>query len=189
MRARFVTPAGLLLACSLAACGSSGNAGTFHPAGQPPSSSPGGSGPADADTGAAPSGMTTEQINQQVLARYRAYQRAYERAYETNDAAVLSAYAMDPLLSVISQDLRQLAAKGEIWRFHNVLNPRIQGRSQDGAMVYVIDCVRTLAAYRFAAGSGKRLGAFRGGARAYRAVMKYTGGTWKISNAIEGQKC
>jgi hypothetical protein len=133
--------------------------------------------------------LSVKQINAQVLSRYREYQRAYERAYETNDANALATFAIDPLLSIITDDLKKLAAKGQIWRFHNVLNPRIQGRSQTGSTVFVIDCVRTLAAYRFSAKSGKRLGTFRGGTRAYQAVMRYIDGTWKISNATEGQKC
>jgi hypothetical protein len=133
--------------------------------------------------------MTVAQIDKEVLARYREYQQAYERASETNNPAELSAYAMDPLLSSITQDLRTTATKGEIWRFHNVLNPRIQGRSNTGSTVFVIDCLRTLAAYRYSAKTGKRLGTFRGGARAYQAVMRYTDGTWKISNANQGQKC
>jgi hypothetical protein len=188
MRARFVTPVGaLLVAC--AACGSSGDAGTFRPAGRPQSASPATSGSAATDPGAAPTGMTTAQIDQQVLARYRDYQRAYERAYETNSPAVLTDYAMDPLLGVIAGDLRTLAAHGQVWRFHNVLNPKIEGRARNGSTVFVVDCVRTLAAYRFSTKTGRSLGAFRGGTRAYRAVMRYTAGTWKISNATEGQKC
>jgi len=190
MRARFVTPVGaLLLACSLAACGSSGDAGTFQPAGKPQSASPAASGSPDADSGAAPTGLTTAQIDKQVLAVYRGYQRAYERAYETNDPAGLAFYAMDPLLGIIAADLRKTAAKGEIWRFHNLVNPRIQGRSKTGATVFVIDCLQTLGAYRYSAKTGKRLGAFRGGAHAYQAIMRYVDGTWKISNATEGQKC
>ncbi len=191
MRARFITPVGaaLMVTCSLAGCGSTGDAGAFRPAGQPQSAPPAASGSPDADSAAAPTGLTRAQIDKQVLDRYRAYRRAYERAYETNDPAGLAAYVTDPLLGIIAEDLRELAAKGEIWRFHNVVNPRIQVRSKTGSTVYVIDCVRTLAAYRFSAKTGERLGAFRGGARAYQAVMRYTGGTWMISNATEGQKC
>ena len=191
MSARFVPPLGaLVLACVLAACGGSDSTGAFNPAGRPQTptaSSPGAGEPAAAD--APPRTLTVQQINGQVLARYRAYQRAYEKAYETNDPSGLGTYVMDPLLGIVSADLRELAAKGEIWRFHNVLNPRIQGRSETGANVFVIDCVRTLAAYRYSAKTGRRLGAFRGGARAYQAVLRYIDGTWKISNATEGQKC
>jgi hypothetical protein len=192
MRARLIAPAGaaVMLSCSLIACGSSDHDGAFQPAGKPQSAAPPGSGaPAGGADPAAPTGLTVEQIDQQVLARYRAYQRAYEKAYETNSPVGLTAYAMDPLLGVITEDLRQLGAKGQIWRFHNVLNPRIEGRGQHGSRVFVVDCVRTLAAYRFSAKTGKRLGAFRGGTRAYRAVMTYAAGTWKISNATEGQRC
>lgn len=196
MRARFVTPAGaLVLACSLAAtatvtaCGGAGDAGSFRPQGKAQSAVPAPSGGAAAGGAAPPATLTTAQIDRQVLDRYRAYQRAYEHAYETNTPAGLTAYAMDPLLGIIAADLRKLAAKGQIWRFHNVLNPKVEGRTQHGSIVFVVDCVRTLGAYRFSAKTGKRLDAFRGGTRAYRALMRYTAGTWKISNATEGQKC
>jgi hypothetical protein len=193
MRARFVTPLGALalaLTCSLTACGSSGHAGAFRPEGRPQSAAPAASGAPDPQSGpAAPTGMTTEQIDAQVLARYRAYQRAYEKAHETNDPSVLAAYAVDPLLGIITTELHGLAAKGQIWRFHNVLNPKIEWRAHDGSTVFVVDCVRTLAAYKFSAKTGRRLGAFRGGTRAYRAIMSYADGTWKISNATEGQTC
>jgi hypothetical protein len=176
-----------VLACAVAACGQSGSAGTFDPAGEP--QSPASRSDSEPAADAPPSTLTVQQINGQVLARYRAYQRAYEKAYETNDPSGLSAYAMDPLLGIIAADLQKMAAKREIWRFHNVLNPRIQGRSETGATVFVIDCVRTLAAYRYSAKTGRRLGAYRGGARAYQAIWRYVDGTWKISNATEGQKC
>jgi hypothetical protein len=187
MSARFITSVGaLMLSCSLAGCGSSDSTGSFDPAGRPESAAPSA---AASQPAAPPSTMTTQQINESALARYREYQRAYEKAYETNDPTGLSTYATDPLLGIITKDLQEKAAKNEIWRFHNVVNPRIQGRSKSGSVVFVIDCLRTLAAYRFSAKTGKRLGAFRGGAHAYQAVMKYVEGTWKVSNATQGQKC
>jgi hypothetical protein len=193
MRARFITPVGaaLLLTCSLTACGSSGNAGAFQPSGQPPSatSAPAGGGAAG-DPAAPPATMTTAQINTQVLARYREYQRVYEQIYETNDPTPLAAVAIDPLLTIITKDVKDTAAKGEIWRFTNVLHPQIQGRSKDGAIVIILDCVRTLGAYRYSAKTGKRLGATStGGTRLYQAVMKFTGGNWKISEGKQGKKC
>jgi hypothetical protein len=190
MRARFVTPVGaLILGCLLTGCGgSSGSAGAFDPAGQPQTSAPAAA-PATSAPSAPPSTMTVQQINTQVLARYRAYQKAYEKAYERNDPSGLTAHVMDPLLGVIAKDIEKMTAKQEIWRFHNVLNPRIKGRAPNSSVVTVIDCVRTLAAYRFSTKTGKRLGAYRGGTRAYLAVLKYVDGTWKISNATEGQKC
>ena len=133
--------------------------------------------------------MSTKQIDQAVLARYREYQQIYERVYETNDPTPLRAIAMDPLLTIITNDVRKISAKGEIWRFHNVLNPKIQGRSKDGGIVAVIDCVRTLGAYRFSATTGERLGAWRGGTYLYQAVMRFSDGAWKISEARQGKKC
>src|SRR5262245_5115885 len=183
MRARFVTPVGaLVLTCSLAACGSSGDAGTFQPAGQPQSAAPAPSAAsgADSDAAAPPATLTKAQIDKQVLARYRAFQQAYEQAHQTNSPAGLATYVMDPLLATITEELRKTAAKGEVWQFHNVLNPRIQGRSKTGATVFVIDCLHTLGAYRFSARTGKRLGSFGGAAHAYQAVMRYVDGTWKI---------
>jgi hypothetical protein len=56
-------------------------------------------------------------------------------------------------------------------------------------IVLILDCVRTLGAYRFSAKSGKILGTYNGSTGAYQAVMKFTNGTWKISNATQGQKC
>jgi hypothetical protein len=186
MSARFITPVGaLLLACLLAACGSSGSSGAFNPAGHPQTTAPTPAAP-DADV---PSAMSTTEINKLVLARYREFQRVYEKVYETNDPSLLSSIATDPLLGIIRNDVRKISAKGEIWRFHNVLNPRIQGRTSDGNVVAVLDCVRTLGAYRFSATTGKRLGAWRGGTYLYQAVMRYSGGTWKISEARQGKKC
>jgi hypothetical protein len=194
MRARFITPVGaaLMLTCSLAACGSSGQAGAFQPAGQPASAAtqPPSGGRAAADPAAPPATMTAAQINAQVLARYREYQRVYKQIYETNDPAPLASVAIDPLLTIITKDVKETAAKGEIWRFTNVLHPQIQGRSKDGAIVIVLDCVRTLGAYRYSAKTGRRLGATsNGGTRLYQAVMKFTGGTWKISEGRQGKKC
>jgi hypothetical protein len=193
MRARFITPVGaaLMLTCSLTACGSQGHAGAFEPAGRPPSPGvppPSGAGAAD-PVAAPPASMTAAQINTQVLARYREYQRVYKKVYETNDPTPLASVAIDPLLTIITTDVKETAAKGEIWRFTNVLNPKIQGRSKDGAIVIVLDCVRTLGAYRYSAKTGRRLGAMSGGTRLYQAVMKFTDGTWKISEGRQGKKC
>jgi len=102
---------------------------------------------------------------------------------------VLNAVAMDPLLAQVSQDVADVRAKGLIWRFHNVLNPGVQGRSKDGSAVVILDCVHTLGAYKFDAKTGKRLNAWRGGSRQYQAIMRFAGNTWKISDARQGGKC
>jgi hypothetical protein len=193
MRTRFVTSAGVLvLAGSLAACGSPRQAGTVRPAGQPQSAPPATSGaPGGASQAAAPPAtMTIAQVNTQVLTRYRAYQEAYEQAYATGDPKDLAAVAMDPVLTRVSKDARRTLNKGEIWRFHNVLNPHVQGRSKDNGIVIVIDCIRTLSSYRYSAATGKRLGSWPGGnTYLYQAVMRFTGDTWKISDATQGKKC
>lgn len=190
MVARFVpTLGGIALVALLAGCGNTppSNSGTFNPSGSTDNTTP--SVPSSTPVEAVPSAMSASQLRDSVLGRYRAYQKAYETAYEKNDASGLSAVATEPLLTKIIKDIEQTQAHGDIWRFHNVLNPRIQGRSEDSSVVLVLDCVRTIGAYRFSAKTGKNLGAYRGGAHAYQAVMKYVDGTWKISNATQGQKC
>jgi hypothetical protein len=133
--------------------------------------------------------MTTKQTDQLVLARYREYQKVYKKIYETNNPTPLSSVAIDPLLTKVTEDVQETAADGEVWRFTNLLNPKIQGRSADGNTVVVLDCVRTLGANRYSATTGKRLGALGGGTFLYQAVMKFTDGTWKISEARRGNKC
>jgi hypothetical protein len=176
----------LLLACLLAACGSSGSSGAFNPAGHPQTTAPT---PAASEPAAPPSTLSVKQINAQVLSRYREYQRVYKQVYETNDPSLLSAVAIDPLLTKVTKDVQETAAKGEYWRFTNLLNPQIQGRSKDGSIVVILDCVRTVGAYRFSTKTGKRLGALGGGTYLYQAVMKFIDGTWKISESRQGKKC
>lgn len=126
---------------------------------------------------------------QSALAAYRTYQRVYEQVYETGNAAALNSVAIDPQLSLITKDLASVQAEGVIWRFHNVLNPRVQGRSADDSTVVILDCVQTLGAYRFSAKTGKRLSAWRGGNYLYQAIMRFADGSWKISEARQGRKC
>jgi hypothetical protein len=173
------TAAGVLAPASLlTACGARPSAGGFHPHGSAP--------PPDISQSAAPA-ATADQRS--VLAVYRSYQLAYEKAYQTNDARGLNAVAMDPLLAQVAEDIARRRAEGVIWRFHNVLDPRIQGRSEDGSRIVIIDCVHTLGAYRFDAKTGKRLSAWRGGSRFYQAIMRFSGNTWKISEARQGDRC
>lgn len=188
----------LALAGLLAACGGRA-AGGFHPNGRtandPPDVSPSQgatSGTAMPGTnGAASEGGagTQPQTPAAALAAYREYQQVYEQVYETGDPAALRAVAVDPQLSLVTNDVRDVRAQGVIWRFHNVLNPQVQGRSTDESTVVVLDCVQTLGAYRFSAKTGKRLSAWRGGSFLYQAIMKFTGGSWKISDAKQGGKC
>jgi len=185
----------LLLVGLLAACSGRTESGGFHPNGKAPAdgdstassgSTAGGTGGVDANPGV---GTPAPKTPQSALAAYRAYQLAYEKAYQTNDASVLNPVAMDPLLTRTSKDVASVRAKGLIWRFHNVINPQVQGSSTDGSTVVVLDCLKTLGAYKFDAKTGKRLSSWRGGTAQYQATMRYSSNIWKISDAIEGGKC
>jgi hypothetical protein len=174
----------LVLASVLAACGDRTPSG-FHPSGHAPSgdlATPAASG---GTTSAGPTGATP----QSALAAYRHYQQVYEQIYQTGDIAPLRAVAMDPQLSAVAKDVSDVRGQGVIWRFHNTLNPKIQGQARDGLTVVVLDCVQTLGAYRFSAKTGKRLGAWRGGTYLYQAIMKFDNGSWKISDGRQGGKC
>jgi hypothetical protein len=189
----------LVLTGLLAACGSRAQTGGFHPNGQASGdgSSTASSGGTDASSGAsgatpgtsAVPGAPMPRTPQSALAAYRGYQLTYELAYENNDPSRLTAVAVDPLLTIITQDINKIRAAGHIWRFHNVLNPHVQGTSADGSSVVILDCVRTLGSYQFSAKTGRRLGSYRGGTAVYQATMRYTDSTWKISQATEGEKC
>jgi hypothetical protein len=196
---RFRKRAGtLLLVALVAACGSRTQGGGFHPSGKPPAdgssagssassgSAANGSGAVDTNPGV---GTPSPKTPQAALAAYRAYQLAYEQAYVNNDVRLLNPVAMDPLLSVVSKDIASVRADGFIWRFHNVLNPKIQGSSNDGATVVILDCVRTLGSYKFSAKTGRRLGSWRGGTSEYQAIMRYSANIWKISEATEAGTC
>jgi hypothetical protein len=180
----------------LAACGGRASGGGFHPSGKPladgSSTAPSGatSGEAGSPAGTAPgSGGPMPKTPQSALAAYRGYQLAYERAYENNDPSILNAVAMEPLLSLVSRDINDIRGQGFIWRFHNVLNPHVQGGSADGSSVVILDCVKTLGSYKFSAKTGRRIGSYRGGTSAYQATMRYSDSTWKISEATGGGKC
>jgi hypothetical protein len=186
----------LLLMGLLAACGGRASGGGFHPSGQAPADGSPTVPPAGASGSAGSSGGTTPgaggpmpKTPQSALAAYRGYQLTYELAYENNDPSLLNPVAMDPLLSIISRDINKIRGQGFVWRFHNVLNPHVQGASADGSSVVILDCVKTLGSYQFSAKTGKRIGSWRGGTAAYQATMRYSDSTWKISEATEGGKC
>lgn len=195
---RFRQRVGTLLLVSLvAACGGRTQEGGFHPSGKAQTNAPV-AGSASAGSGAAGSGAVdtnpgvgtpSPETPEAALAAYRAYQLAYERAYQSNDASVLNPVAMDPLLARIAKDIASVRASGRIWRFHNVINPQVQGSSADRSTVVIIDCLKTLGAYKFDAKTGRRLGSFRGGTSLYQATMRYSSSIWKISDATEGGKC
>jgi hypothetical protein len=186
----------LVLMGLLVACGSRTDGGGFHPSGgQAPADgsstapSAGATGTAGSSGDAPGAGAPAPRTPQSAMAAYRGYQLAYEAAYEKNDVSALSAVAMDPLLAKISQDINKVRSQGIIWRFHNVLNPQVQGGSADGSSVVILDCVKTLGSFKFDAKTGRRLGSWRGGTAEYQAIMRYADGIWKISDATEGGKC
>jgi hypothetical protein len=188
----------LLLMGLVTACGGPAESGGFHPSGKAPrNGSPAGS---QASTGSASNGSGGVDANpgvgtpapktpQSALAAYRAYQLTYEQAYENNNANLLDPVAMDPLLTTVSTDIASVRAGGFIWRFHNVVNPHVQGASADGSTVVILDCLETLGAYKYDAKTGRRLGAFRGGTAQYQATMRYSNNIWKISDVTRGGKC
>lgn len=187
----------LLLVGLVAACGSRTESGGFHPNGKAPAGDSSAGSPGSSSSGAgagtvdphAGIGTPAPKTPQSALAAYRAYQLAFEQAYQNNDASLLNPIAMDPLLTRIAKDIASVRAEGLIWRFHNVINPRIQGSSTDGSTVVVLDCLKTLGAYKFDAKTGRRLSSWRGGTAEYQATMRYAGNIWKISDATEGGKC
>ncbi|MFB4312773.1 hypothetical protein [Actinomadura sp. 21ATH] len=167
-----------------AACGQQPSSGDFNPNGTLSRNTPATSAPS-----ASPSALPTAQVNQTVLTRYREYQRVYKRVYESNDPSELSTVAMDPLLTQITRDVEKTRAQGEIWRFTNISNAKVYARAKDGLTVYVVDCVRTLASYRFSARTGKRTGGGEGGSYLHRTAVRYDAGTWKVSETVRDDKC
>ncbi|MGK5559254.1 hypothetical protein ACSNOI_47420, partial [Actinomadura kijaniata] len=136
-----------------------------------------------------PSALPTAQVDQAVLARYREYQQVYKRAYERNDPTELSTVATDPLLTHVTKDIERMKAQHQIWRFTNISNAKVYARAKDGLTVYVVDCMRTLAGYRYSAKTGKRTGGGTGDAYLYRTAVRYDQGTWKVSDTIRDKKC
>lgn len=191
LRARRTSPQALAAAAcaalglALAGCGSGSSAGTFKPSGDLANSA----GPSGRAIAATPRPMPTEQVDRLVLQAYTDYQKTYKTAYERNDPAELPTVATDPVLTQVTKDIAKLRARGVIWRFVNVHNPRVYARSDDGRYVYVVDCVRTLAAYRFSARTGKRTAAGTGSAHRYRTTVAYEAGTWKVSHTKRDNPC
>lgn len=172
-----------LAVCAAAGCGSSGSSagGELSPDGRVDN----GGTPAPA----APTAVPTDQLFKTVLARYRAYQDAYQKAYEDNDPTGLADVAMDPLLTEVTNDVEATKAKGQIWRFAKTLNPRVYASSKDRSKVYLMDCVNTVAGYRFSAKTGKRTGGGKGGAYLYRYTVQYDGDSWKVAASVRDRTC
>ncbi|RFS84801.1 hypothetical protein D0T12_14870 [Actinomadura spongiicola] len=175
----------MLTLCLVTGCGSSGSpsSGELAPSGTLNDA------PAAAPATAPPSGVPPKQLYQTVLKRYRAYQDAYRKAYEHNDPTELAAVAVDPLLAEITRDIEATKAKGHVWRFTNTFNPRVYARSTDSTKVYVIDCVRTLAGYRFSTTTGERIDGGPGGAFVHRTTLQYGDGTWKAAATVRDKPC
>ncbi|WP_106403052.1 hypothetical protein [Actinocorallia populi] len=189
-KARYSLPAvALLCTLPLSGCASSSpEGGTFAPSDAPTAGLP--SAPAST-TPVAPS-MSRAQADDNVLERYRAYQRAYEKAYATGDPEPLAEVATEPLLGIITKDVNATFKdrKGVIWRFRNVLNPKVHSRSKDLSSILVVDCVRTLGAYKFSAKTGKRIGGTdKSSTYVYQARFQYDGTTWKAAEARKGKRC
>ncbi|WP_157432923.1 hypothetical protein [Actinomadura rifamycini] len=170
----------------LAGCGTSGTSGgDLDPTGTFAT------GPASAPTRAAPapSAVPTARLYKTVLDRYREYQKVYKQAYEKNDPSRLASVALDPLLTQVTDDIEATRAEGEIWRFTNTHNPRVYAKSTDSTKVYVIDCIRTLAGYRYSATTGERLGGGPGDAYLYRSTVQWDSGTWKVAASVRDRAC
>ncbi|WP_176611727.1 hypothetical protein [Actinomadura sp. WMMB 499] len=173
-------------ACALAGCGTSDSSGgELDPSGTFAT----GAAAAPTTAGAAPSAVPTAELYKTVRDRYLEYQRVYKKAYDRNDPSELASVAVNPLLSQVTDDIEATEAEGEIWRFTNTHNPRVYGKSTDGTKVYVIDCIRTLAGYRYSATTGERLGGGPGDAFLYRTTVQWDSGTWKVAASVRDGAC
>ncbi|WP_157419869.1 hypothetical protein [Actinomadura kijaniata] len=191
LRATACLLTGTLLATTTACGGTDANSGTFRPRDAADNGAPATpAGTADPATDPShPSALPTPQVDQAVLTRYREYQQVYKRVYERNDPTELSTVATDPLLTHVTKDVERMKAQNQIWRFTNISNAKVYARAKDGLTVYVVDCMRTLAAYRFNARTGQRVEGGPGEAHLHRTAVRYDNGTWKVSDTIRDKKC
>ncbi|GAB3279362.1 hypothetical protein GCM10027589_05860 [Actinocorallia lasiicapitis] len=180
----------LLITLSASACTSEPtSSGTFHPAGEATpltaTGTPGATGPAAGSTPTLP----PAEIDAIALRRYRDFQAAYQQAYATGDASVLSGVVMDPLLGIITKDVETETSKGVLWRFNNILNPKVGSKSKDGTAVLIVDCLATLQATKVMVETGKVVQAKRLGAHLYQARLLWDGTTWTTAEARKGKPC
>ena len=89
----------------------------------------------------------------------------------------------------VTKDIQANAAKGVIWRFHNVLNPQLQGWTKDKVVVVVLDCLQNLGSYEYRLANGARVTSKKAVNSYYQAQMKYVQGVWKITDAKAGNRC
>ncbi|MEU5880396.1 hypothetical protein [Spirillospora sp. NPDC047279] len=183
-RRAFTAPALAALVLTTAACGPDPDSGALKPRGSGGQATA----PAQAPTASAPA-MTPQQVDQLVLKRYREYLRVYKQAFASNDPSRLADVASDPLLSTVSKEVESTKARGEVWRFTLLPNPKVYGRSQDGLTVYVIDCLRTLSASRFSVATGRRLGREPASTYAHRSAVRFEAGVWKVSDTERERAC
>jgi hypothetical protein len=176
-----------VLAAMIAGCGGSGSAGTFRPAGDAGSRSVTSASP----SAGAPVAVDTAAMTPTIIAQYKRFQKVYEASSGSTNAAQLSQVATEPILSSLTQEIEESRQKGVLWRFHNALNPKLAAITSDGRHAIVLDCLRTLGAFKYDARTGKQLAAYpSGGLTKYRAVMKLVGGMWMLSQATDqGNRC
>jgi hypothetical protein len=177
--------ASLLLTATLTACGNDDSSGSFKPNGSLAGNTPGSGTPATPP----PSALPKAEVNKAVLARYAEFRKLYKQAYGSNDPDQLPTVAMDPLLAETTRDIQRLQSRNEVWRFTTVSNAEVYARSRDGRTVYVADCLRTLAAYRYSLKTGKRTAGGPGRSFLHRTAVRYDQGTWKVSQSVQDEQC
>jgi hypothetical protein len=178
---------GLGLAVAVAGCGGSGSAGTFRPAGD----AGGPSTPGAASTARTPAPVDTAALTPTIIAQYKRFQKVYETSFANNDTSELTGVATEPILGQLMRTAERARSQGIVWRYHNVLNPRLALITKDGRQAVVLDCVQTLGSFKYDARTGKRLTAnTTGGQTRYRALMRLVDGIWKLSDSrSEVRKC
>ncbi|MFD0856211.1 hypothetical protein ACFQ07_28490, partial [Actinomadura adrarensis] len=160
------------------------SSGTFKPDGSLARDTP-----ASTPAARAPSALPTAEVNKAVLARYTEFRKLESRAYSSNDPGQLPTVATDPILTETTRNIEDQQSRSEVWRYTTVSNAKVYARSQDGLTVYVIDCLRTLAAYRYSLKTGKRTAGGPGVAYRYRTAVRYDQGTWKVSETVRDKRC
>ena len=174
---------GLALVAALAGCGGS-DSGAFRPAGD------NSRGPT-AGVSAAPGPVDTAALEPTIIARYKRFQQVYETSFAVNDTSELAGVATEPILTQLLRTAEHSRDQGVYWRYHNLLNPRLALITKDGTEALVLDCVRTVSAFKFDVKTGRRLFSnTKGGVTKYRAVMRLVNGTWKLSDTrSEARTC
>ncbi len=174
-----------LVTLALSACASAPATGSFSPSGTTRTDTT----PLDSDQAGQPTASSKAEIEKSALTSYRAYHAAVQTAYERNDASGLPNVAIDPILRRVTRDVNETTAKGVVWRFVNVLSPRIYAQSPDRTTIFIADCLRTLAGYRFSLATGKRTASAPGKAYVYRTAVHLESGRWLVADAVRDREC